>query len=110
MQRARHELLARPAFAADEHGRLRLTDTLQKVIHFFHGWARAEQLVEAPGLVHGALQALDFTCQHPVLDCAFDGDRNDVDVEGLGDEVVSSRADRLHRGFHTAKSGDHDHR
>ena len=110
MQGARDELFARAAFAADEHRGLGLADALQEIVHFFHRRARAEQLVEAARFFDRALQALHLERERAVLDGALDGDRHHVDVERLGDEVVSSGADRLNCRFHAAERGDHDHR
>ncbi len=107
MDQARHDLLARPALAGDEHRRVALGDPHDDVVHPLHRSALAHHLVAGPQAVDGAAQALDLLAQLAVLDRPLDGEDQLLDGERLGHEVVGARPDRPDGRF-DAREGRHD--
>ena len=110
VQRARDELLAGAALAGDQHGRVGLGDAVDQVADLPHRRARADDLARQRAAVDLLAQPLDLGAQRAVLHRALERERELLDLERLGDEVVGAGADRRDRGLDAAERGDHDDR
>ena len=106
---ARDQLLARPRFADDEHGRARRRDARDLLVEFDHrGRAPDERraLVAGRGRFGGGCaRAFDFGRAH-ALERAPDGGDDLLDLERLRDEVPGALARSLDRRFERAEAGD----
>jgi hypothetical protein len=107
---ARDDLLACAALAGDEHRCVGIDDLLHDLSEGDHRRAGADQIVEAARLIERAREELDLSAERSMLRGARHRERERIDLERLGDEVIGSRADRSDRGLETAEGGDDDDR
>ena len=94
VNRPRHQLLAGPRLARDEHGALGLGHALGPVDDLLHRPAAADDAVVAELLVTLAEQVAMLGAKPLVLDGPADGDEQVIDLERLLQEVERSE---LHR-------------
>src|SRR5450755_2022252 len=105
---ARAELLAGAALTGDEHRGVRVGDLREQRMQLLHRRAFADHLVEAMALGERLAQAAHLLPQRAVLHGARERQRQRLDVDGLGDEVVGARANGADSGLEAAKGGDDD--
>ena len=110
MDLARDDLLAGAALAGDQHRGVGRADLVDELIDLLHRRARADQLAVAPRVGDDLAQPLDLAAQRAMLGGAPDRDRERLDLDRLGDEVVGAGADRADRGLEAAERGQHQHR
>jgi hypothetical protein len=110
VQRARHQLLAHPGLALNEHrevGRRHLPDPAH---HALHAHAAAQQGAQRAAPAHLAAQALDLLQQLGPLQRPLHDDRQLVGVYRLGEKLVRAQLDGLHGHAHVGEAGEHHHR
>src|SRR5439155_994512 len=102
VDRARDQLLARPALARDQHGRRRVGEPRNQLIDLHHLGVAPHQALEArarPGLGRVArqrrAQTQHLTLERALLERALGKQEDIVDVEGLGEVVVGAPLERL---------------
>ena len=111
MNRARDQLLARPALAGDEDGRparRRLDDQIEDLLHL-------RALADDPG--EAVIAGLEILLERdvlgyeaPPLDGVAQHDEHFVVLERLGNVVERAALHRRNRVLHRGVRGDHDHR
>ncbi len=109
MERSRHELLARACLSRDEDGGIRPGDALEEVIDLLHGRAGADDLLEARQLGNRASQPRDLDPERAMLGSPLECSREDLDLEGLCQEVVDTGADCRDGELERPERRDHDH-
>ena len=87
-----------------------VADLIDQLVDLLHRRARADQLAAAARVRDDLAQPLDLAAQRAVLGRAAHRDRERLDLDRLGDEVVRAGADRADRGLEAAERGQHDHR
>jgi hypothetical protein len=110
VDRARHQLLARSALPAHEHGGVSLGDLRDLLVEPDHGGMAAHQRVEAVRAVELGAKIADLALEDALLGGLLDEEQELVHVEGLDDVVVGARLDRVHRGAHVGHRGHEDDR
>ena len=105
-----NHLLARAAFAHDQHRGLGIGDLCQLVVQLEHRRALAEQVFEAARTLHGLAERADLLLELPPLDCAAENDGQQFHFDRLGDKVVGPCANRRNGRLQVAEGRHHDHR
>jgi hypothetical protein len=108
VDRARHELLARAALAGDEHRRLRRRDAPDDIVDALHRGAVAEQATRTLAARHDRTKAVHLAREAMVLHGPADGEREELGIDGLHDEVERTRAQRADRGIDARVARHHD--
>lgn len=73
-----------------------------------HCRARADDILKMLRFRDGKSQPSNFVTQVPVTNRSLDGKRHNVEIERLGNEIVSSRTNRADRRVETAVSCHYD--
>jgi hypothetical protein len=110
VQRAGDQLLARTAFAANEHGDVRIGHALDEILHFGHALAVAEEHRVARLVAKLFAQRGDFLGELPLLQRVADHHFELGVLERLADEVGCAQLHRLDDRIRAALARDHDHR
>ena len=109
----RHQLLARPALARDEHGGRRPRDLGHELVDADHGAVPPDHGPRSAPLVAGqgqlGAQTEHLALQRPLLEGPVHEQRDVVDVEGLGEVVVRAALERLHGRADLVHRGDQRH-
>ena len=108
VDRARDALLARAGLPEHEHRRVGSRDARDELAQPHHLRALAVEL--ARGSRRELAQPHHLLREAPVLVRAIEPERELLDLDRLGQEVVSPGANREHRGLEIAKRRDHEHR
>ena len=102
------ELLARPARALDEDGRLRgggLADDIEEPLHRGRG---ADDVLEAVAGVEAALQVAVLALQVAGAEGSLEDEVELVEVDGLREEVLRTELHCLDRGLDRPVGGEED--
>ena len=75
-----------------------------------HGRARPDDVLEVVGFRNRETKPAHFVAKVPVPHRTLDGKRNHVEIERLGDEVISAGSNGSDCGVETAVGGHHDDR
>ena len=110
MQGPGNHLLARAAFAHDQHRGLGIGDLGQLVVQLEHGRALAEQVFEAARSLQRLAERMDLLLELPPFDRAAEDDGQQLHFDRLGDEVVGPRANGGNRRLQVAEGRHHDDR
>ena len=109
MNRARDQLLAGAALAAEQDGRVVGDHAPDQLINFLHRGAAADYLAADQLAIDLVLQAIQVRGLRADFNRALDGGRDQVEIgERLGQVVVRAALHRLDRVVHRAGGGDHD--
>ena len=108
VDRARHDLLAGAALAADEHARTAARDLADQREDLAHRGALADQLAHRRGLVDGTAQPAVLLFERAAFECALEPEQQRVALERLGHVVEGAGVHRLD-GRVDAAEGRHQH-
>ena len=109
MDRARDQLLAGAALAAEQYGRVVGDDAPDQLVDFLHRRAAADYFAADELAIDLVLEAVEIRGLRADFHRAFDRRRDQVEIgERLGQVVVSAALHRLDGVVHRARSGDHD--
>ena len=110
MNRVRHQLLARPGFAHDQHVKVRLRGPLDALAHLLHDRALAQQ-------VAAAIRPFDLPAQQPVLIAqplvlqqSPHAGQQILRPKRLGQVIHRSKPHALDRGIERRVAGDNERR
>ena len=102
VQRARDELLARAALAANQHGDVGIRHPLDQVLDLSHRRAVAEQHRVLGLLLELVAEVCDFLRELPLLERVAEQHFELGVLERLADEVGGAQLHRLHDGVWSA--------
>ena len=102
-----NHLLARAAFAHDQHRGLGIGDLRQLVVQLEHGRALAQDVLEAARSLQRLAERMDLLLELPPFDRAAEDDGQQLHFDRLGDEVVGPRANGGNGRLQVAE-GRHD--
>jgi hypothetical protein len=94
----------------DQHSCIGGGDLIDQIVDAPHRRARPDQVAPPTRDRDRLAQALDLAAQCAVLAGPANRDRERLDLDRLGHEVVGPRADRTDRGLQAAERGQHDDR
>jgi hypothetical protein len=107
VDRAAHELFARPALTEDEHARARRRHPLELAVEPLHGRALADHLV---ALLDLRGQPHHLAREPRGVELVLHADEHALAAHGLLEEVARAELDRLHRVVDRRVTAHHDHR
>ena len=107
VERAGDELLARSAFAGDEHVRIGFSDLVDDVGDAAHARARADHVRKLLS-IHPPAQASKLVAHRVVAHRAVDGESERFHRHRFGDEVVRARSHRCDGVLEAAEPRHHD--
>ncbi len=102
------QLLARAALAGHEHRRVAVGDARDQIEEPLHRRALAEERTEAARLGDRAAERRDLLAELSLLHRARDDEREQLGLDGLGDEVVRAGADGPDGGVEARVGRDDD--
>ncbi len=109
MDRARDQLLAGAALAAEQNGRVVGDDASDQFVNFLHRGAAPDYLAADELAIHLVLEAVEIRGLRADFHRALDRSRDQIEIgERLGQVVVSAALHRLDRVVHRARRRDHD--
>ena len=108
VQRVGHQFLARAALALDEHRGPARRDLLDRFKDALHRLRVPQQPVQSVALRHLLLQRDILHLQRAAAQRTFDEQVQFLDVERLGDEMISAPLHRLHGHVHAAVGRHHN--
>ena len=109
MNRARDQLLAGAALAAQQNGGVVGDDAPDQLVDFLHRGAAADYLAADELAIDFVLEAVEIGGLRADFDRALDRGGDQVEIgERLGQVVVRAALHRLDRVVHRARGGDHD--
>ena len=109
MNRARHQLLAGAALAAQQNGRVVGDHASDQLVNFLHRGAAADYLAADELAAHLVLQTVEIRGLRADFHRALDRRGDQVKIgERLGQVIVRAALHRLDRVVHRARRGDHD--
>src|SRR5512147_1234155 len=106
MNFASYEFLTRTALASDQDGCVGTCDAIDQVVDLAHRLTGSEDPTVGLRCVNDGSKSDHLTLERVMLDGSFDDQRNRVNVEWFGNEVVCSRSHGFYRRIDTAKSRD----
>ena len=109
MNRARDQLLAGAALAAEQNGGVVGDDAADQLVNFLHRSAAADYLAADELAIHFVFQAVEIGGLRADFHRALDRGRDQIEIgERLGQVIVSAALHRLDRVVHRARRRDHD--
>ena len=109
MDRARDQLLAGAALAAEQNGGVVGDDASDQLVNFLHRGAAADNLAADELAIDFVFQAIQIRGLRADFHRALDRGRDQIEIgERLGQVVVSAALHRLDGVVHGARRRDHD--
>ncbi len=92
-----------------EHRRFGVRDAIDEPVKTQHGLAFSDEVRRANRSPRGLVaQPLHLLAEPLVPDRSVDGDREDLNLDGLADEIVRAHADGLHGSLQRPERRQHD--
>src|SRR5439155_732647 len=110
VDRARHQLLAGPRLAGQQHGAAGGTDAADEVVDGLHRSRAPDQALERRRLLHPLPQVAILGAVLAHLERLADDQLDRLEVEGLEDVVEGAELHRVDRRLHRSEGGQQDHR
>ena len=109
MDRARDQLLAGAALAAEQNGGVVGDDASDQLVNFLHRGAAADYFAADQLAIHFVFQAIQIRGLRADFHRALDRSRDQIEIgERLGQVIVSAALHRLDGVVHGARRRDHD--
>ena len=105
-----HQFLARATFTSDQDRGFGVSDAGKLVEEFLHRRAGPEHLVKPFQALHLLAQYSHLFLQLMVSYSSLQSQREQIEFDWLGNEVVRPHSDRCHRRLQAAEGRHHDHR